>query len=249
MLGKQKNLNSDKFTGYSYEGKPITLSKRQGSPIKKPRHRIHWYPEETKIEAATLWAATRNIDTVSEYVKVSTYIIRKWQQEPWWNSVVSRVVKDHNDQLDQSLTQVIHKAAELMIDRLENGDERINFKTGERFKLPLDSRSLAVTMGIVFDKRQLLRGEATSRTEAVTSSQKLEELKEAFLKFHQATEIEGVYEKPIQQEDAEAGRQGQEALLIDGPRDTTDGGMVSGEAELQPASPDQHLSDTEGVSG
>lgn len=152
-----------------------------------------WYPEETKIHAATLWAATRNWGTTAELSKVSVHMLKKWAKEPWWHNIVERVVKDKNDELDGALTDIIHECQAQIKDRLTGGDPRINFKTGEVYYVPLDSRALTMSLAILFDKRQLIRGEATSRTESISADKRLEFLKTEFEKFSKAQEISTEY--------------------------------------------------------
>jgi len=219
-FGEMKNTGLSKYTGHSYEGKPITLTKKPGPPVKQERHNKKWFPDETKIEAATMYAATRNIKTVHEYTGVPVSQLRKWQYEPWWENVVSRVVKDNNDQLDAALTDIIDTCKVQIQERLKNGDVRVNFKTGQTYQTPMSARELTMTLAILFDKRQLIRGEATSRSESVSKDQRLETLKEQFLKFSEAAEIEGDYDDeptPTEQADPETGeeRQAPEAVLED----------------------------------
>lgn len=199
------NVGASKYTGFSYEGKPIVLAKQRGGVLKQERHNNLWWPEEKKIEVATLWAVLRDVKQVSELSKVGVPTIRKWKDEPWFYNVVSRVVKEKNDILDQKLTGVIDACAIQIQERLLNGDTKVNYKTGQIYTAPLDARGLALVMGIIFDKRQLLRGEATSRTETISFDRRLENLKETFERFSKATQIEGVYSEvgesiPEQQE-------------------------------------------------
>jgi hypothetical protein len=213
------DTGKDKYTGYSFEGKPIVVTKRRGFPVKEKRHNQKWWPEKIRTDAATLWAATRNIETVSKLTKVPAPLIREWQSEPWFQNIVSRVVKDHNDVLDQALTSVIHKCVEQIQERLLEGDVKINLRTGDRYQVPVDARALASVMGTIFDKRQLVRGEATSRTETVSADKRLAQLQQEFIKFSQATQIEGEKvnadkEDPVPEKDETD--QGQSApLLID----------------------------------
>ncbi len=196
------NVGADKYTGYSYEGKPIVVAKKRGGSLKQAHHKNNWQPEEKRIEVATMWAVLRDMQQVSDLTGVSAGVIKKWKDEPWFHNVVSRVVKDKNDVLDKKLTDVIDSCADLIQNRLNVGDPRVNYKTGEVYTVPLDARGLAMVLGILFDKRQLVRGEATSRTETVSFDRRLENLKETFERFSQATQIEGVYTKndDIQQE-------------------------------------------------
>jgi hypothetical protein len=216
-FGEMKNTSIAKYTGYSYEGKPITLTKKPGKPLKQAHHNRRWIPEEKRIEAATLYAATRDLKTVQKVTNLSISQLRKWQDEPWWNNVVSRVVKDNNDQLDAALTDIIDECKEQIKDRLTHGDVKLNYKTGETIKVPLAARELTMTLAILFDKRQLIRGEATSRTESISSDKRLEQLREEFTKFSKAIEIEGeTIDEPIQQEEPQ-GQAGEdpETLLIE----------------------------------
>jgi hypothetical protein len=212
------NVGKDKYTGYSYEGKQIVLTKRRGYVEKKDYHKNNWLPENKRIEIATLWAVLRNYTEVANLAGVSPSVVKRLKSEPWFQNVVDRVVKEKNDELDKELTGVIHDCARLIKDRLVTGDVRVNFKTGEQYTLPVDARTLATVMGILFDKRQLVRGEATSRTESISFDKRLEHLKEAFEKFSKSTEIEGVYtDVGIQQEESERRQEAEnpQALLTE----------------------------------
>jgi hypothetical protein len=189
-LGSHKQLGLSKTTGYSYEGQPITLRKMSGKPIKEERHRRDWWPEEKRIEAATLYAVTRNYNQVAELSGVPITRIKAWSKEAWWDNVVSTVVKDKNEELDGCLTEIIHECQNQIKDRLKRGDVRVNFKTGEQYLVPLDVRALTMSLAILFDKRQLIRGEATSRTESISADKRLEHLKTEFEKFSKAKVIE-----------------------------------------------------------
>ena len=204
------NVGARNYTGYSYEGKPIVLAKKRGNPSLKEHHKMGYVPEDKKIEAATLYAVLKNYKEVSEITGVSVANIKKWKQEAWFENVVSRVIKEKNDILDQKLTGVIENCAELIQERLTKGDVRVNYKTGETYEVPLDARGLALVMGIVFDKRQLIRGEATSRTETVSFDRRLENLRDTFEKFSKATQIEGeIIDVDVQQEEPQEQEAGQ----------------------------------------
>ena len=217
------NVGADKYTGYSYEGKPIVLAKKRGGSLKQAHHNHLWQPEEKRIEVATLWAVLRNIAEVSRISGIDVYVIRKWKEEPWFQNVVSRVIKDKNDVLDQKLTGVIESCATMIQERLAQGDTKVNYKTNEVFTAPLDARGLALVMGILFDKRQLIRGEATSRTETVSFDKRLENLKETFERFSKAAQIEGeVIHVEDQSKEPQRQEEGEDTatLLKEGERET-----------------------------
>lgn len=157
----------------------------------------HWYPEEKKIEVATLWAVLRDVDKVHHIEQVPRWAIRRWMNEPWWQNVVDCVVKEKNELLDAKLTDVVHKAVELIQDRIENGDIQ-KTKDGEEIRVPTRLRDATHALETTFKQRQLLRGEATSRTEAVDSNTKLTQLKDQFEKLAKSKQVNT--EQPLEGE-------------------------------------------------
>jgi hypothetical protein len=79
------------------------------------------------------------------------------------------------DQLDAELTGIISKATSEIVDRLENGDEVLD-KNGNTRRKKLSSRDLTMVLAILFDKRALIRGDPTSRTEKITSEATLDKM-------------------------------------------------------------------------
>lgn len=188
-----------KRSGYFYEGKEISLAKRKGwngvmtksraenMPGKHVVHKRDFWPEKIKIECAALYAVVRDFNKVNFLQKVPVSRLKMWAQEPWWDEVMRKVTREKNEELDGKLTDVLHKAVDLVVDRLENGDLYPDGKDEEgkqKYKrIPLKSRDLTNAFDVMFNKRQLLRGEATTRTETVSEEKKLQTLKENFEKL------------------------------------------------------------------
>lgn len=214
-LGAHKQLGLSKKTGYSYQGKPIELRKQSGHSLKKPYHKMTWYPDQKKTEAATLFAVTKSWSQVSELSGVGVGTLKSWAKEAWWDSIISQVVKDKNEELDGALTEIIHECENQIKNRLKEGDVRVNFKTGEQYRVPLDVRALTMSLAILFDKRQLIRGEATSRTESISTDRRLEKLKSEFEKFSKTKVIEHASVESVSQETEgqEAGQDAQTLLI------------------------------------
>lgn len=194
------------------------MSGHQGRVAKRPGHRKDWWPDDKKIEAATLFAVTKSVSQVAQLSGVQEAVIRRWRTEPWFLSIVQQVVYEKNELLDSKITDILEKCTDLIWKRLTEGDIRVNWKTGEEFVVPLDARGLALVYGIMFDKRQLLRGEATSRHETVTADSRLQTLKEEFEKFSKATTVKGeiIHADPKDSpSEADASEPGQEEVLSD----------------------------------
>ena len=148
-----------------------------------------WFTEPEKIEAAALYAATNSIEKVHEIQGVPRYLLKKWKTESWWDNVISQCRREKNEQLDSLLTVIIDKAAKVIDDRLEFGELEKNRKTGEEFRVPARIRDATHALEITFKQRQLLRGEATSRTETTDSNTKLTQLKDQFEKLARSKQV------------------------------------------------------------
>lgn len=148
------------------------------------------YTPADKIAAATAWMVTGNAARAEGYCGVPANTISQWRKTEWWANLTAQVRKEKSDEADALMTGVIHSALEAINDRIENGDVVIN-KSGAQERVPVKAKDLASITGIVFDKRALGRGDPTSRTEKVSTSDRLKQLKEQFEKFSNAKEITG----------------------------------------------------------
>jgi hypothetical protein len=164
--------------------------------------------------------------------------LKKWALEPWWNNVVQNVRKEQNEVLDRKMTEVLDSAIDLIKDRIIGGeyllDRQKTRETGEPVyhRIPLRAKDATIAVDTLFDKRQLLRGEATTRTETVSETDKLKKLQENFERLARSKGINsegnvidqedierlpseiGIGEEPIEADFIEEG--GDEALAAGG---------------------------------
>lgn len=184
MALKGIDVSEDKKSGFKFQGKEIILSKTRGRPVtglvKKGIER-GIYPKGKQLEAALLYAATGNYELASEKSSVPIKFIRKWSLEPWFKDILLEFRHENLTKLDAAFTEVIDKAMVEIKDRLENGDSVVT-KSGAIVKKPVGIRDLALVQAINIDKRQLIRGEPTSRSESksVDATKVLEDLAEKF---------------------------------------------------------------------
>ena len=187
-------LSKDRYTGLYYED-PVTNKKQYiiiakqagslGSPRNKRQERLvrrskGWHPEEKKVEAATLHVAVGNMQRVSELTKVPINTLRKWQDQPWWLTTQQRVKREAQEETDAKFTKLIDKAINKLEKAIEEGDYTYDWKKGTLVKIPMTGRDLSMVTGVVFDKRQLLRGEATKISKAPDTEKHLQDLAERF---------------------------------------------------------------------
>lgn len=162
---------------------------RDMSNVKK-RH--GWYSDNIKMKVACCYAVTGNSKRVAEMTKVPEGTIRAWKQTEWWNDIQSRIRLENNEELDTKLTKLVDKAVEQINDRLDNGDYIYNIKQDKLVRKPVGAKDLASITATTLDKRQLLRGEPTSRVQKVSENEKLVRLAEEFKKFAAAKTIDQV---------------------------------------------------------
>lgn len=138
------------------------------------------YHPEQKINAVTTFLLTHSLLKAATFSGVPYGTVRKWSSEsPWWKEVLSRIRKQKNDELDARLSITIDKTMGEIEDRLEHGDVVIR-PSGEQVRKPLGGKELVTMLGILYDKRALMRGDPTSRSVSTSPSSMLAELKKSF---------------------------------------------------------------------
>jgi len=123
------------------------------------------YSPEQKIAAASAYLITGTSRQAQKYCGVRADIIRDWKtRSSWWPSVFAECKKKKQDELDAQFSQTVHIAMGQLNDRIINGDEKIG-RDGSVIRLGIGGKDLATIVGILYDKRALLRGDPTSRVE------------------------------------------------------------------------------------
>ena len=120
---------------------------------------------------------------------ISEATIRCWKQTEWWFDGMNRLIQEDDEQLDTKLTALINKAVDKVNDSLEHGDIIYDTKRGTLVRRPMSGKDTAIVTAITLDKRQLLRGQPTSRVEKVSSDERLLRLAEQFKSFSNAKEV------------------------------------------------------------
>ena len=179
-----KDISPEKISGYTYQGAPIVIGKKRGRPP-KTKAKPTWYPIEKKVHAACLYAVTGNAVEVSRLTDIPVNQLKGMMAEQWWEDTIRQVRKEENDQITARMTTFINKGIDAIIDRLENGDTVLDLKTGALYKAPVRLKDISSPLGVVLEKRQLLRGEATARTERFSQEDILKELGSKFEAFAQ----------------------------------------------------------------
>lgn len=195
----------DKKTDYTYEGKQITLTKRPGRP------RIYrnplYVPQETKLEAAALYAVLGDVSKVAELAKVSEKQIRDWQKEPFWTEIQIQIAHEGNTRFLSKINSTVEEALKALEDRIIKGDCKIIPAVPERkdangniiqeakpereIRTPIKARDLAQIFHTLTHQKQLMEGKATTITSTQSTDDRLKLLQDRFKEFVNGRTIEG----------------------------------------------------------
>lgn len=176
------------ITGYIFEGKEITTVKKPGRPpkIRNP----DFYPQQRKTDAATLYCVYGDLAEVNKFTDVPIKVLQAWRNEPWWVEIQKQVYVQQNDKLSARISSVLDKAIDQLADRLDNGDQTYNPKTGEISRKPIEAKVLASMFETLSHQRRITRGEPTAITARIGVADRLNKLEEAFIRFAKAKQIE-----------------------------------------------------------
>jgi len=155
------------------------------------------YTPEQKIQAAQAYLITGSSYQAQKYCGIKADVIRDWKtRSSWWPDLFIQVRKTKNDELDANFSAVIHSAVGEVADRVTNGDSKLQ-KDGSLVKVPMGGKELAIVLGILYEKRALLRGDVTSRTDTGGNKDAMKLLQSKFediAKQLSATPINSTYE-------------------------------------------------------
>jgi hypothetical protein len=115
----------------------------------------------------------------------------EWDQgSEEWAATIGRIRNERQRQLDAEFTDIIHKALSRTRERLEIGDAKLT-KAGDVRFVPVSAKDSAVIAAVCYDKRALMRGDPTSRTERLQVGERLGTLRATFTKPVQDGELVG----------------------------------------------------------
>lgn len=176
--------NPEKRTGYTYKGKEITLGGFRGRPLfRKLPTKAGWYSDETRTHAACIFATSGSTKIASEVAKVPQSTIKKWVNEPWWKAIQDEIRVENNSKIEAKMNQILETAVDQIADRIENGNQQLDQKTGKLISIPASLRDLTQVTATIIEKRQTILGKDGSGEGNITAIQRLENLASQFEKM------------------------------------------------------------------
>jgi hypothetical protein len=118
--------------------------------------------------------------------------IRQWKKRGnWWPEAEAHAKMLLQKDLERSYTKMLHRTEQEIFDRVEKGDW-ILAKDGTQVRKPLLAKDMIYIHGVVHDKRAMIRGEPTSRTEKIDPVQRVNDLAKALQDQGEGTKEESV---------------------------------------------------------
>ena len=187
-ISRENGKMSAKYHESAYEkSEPMVIDyavEDMYADIYDPRAKI---APELKIHAAAAFFATGTVDGASRLTGLNHQTISEWKNKSeWWDPVLSKLKKEKNDELDATVTDLIHKTTTELNDRIINGEVQMHQGVPTGHLKPMTGRDLAATLNTLYDKRTMMRGEPTSISGKADQSTIIDSLKEQFEKMAKA---------------------------------------------------------------
>lgn len=123
------------------------------------------YPPDKKIEACTQYILQGSARKAEDLCGVRANTILEWRRTaPWWDTVAAQIKLEYGDEIDSNQSRIIRQAYKHLEERFEVGDPVVLQKTGEIVFAPVSALATAKVASTLVKDRNLLRGEATTRS-------------------------------------------------------------------------------------
>ena len=152
--------------------------------------RAGWYSDDQKTEVVALYVSgVTDAEDLSKFTHVPASTIQRWRGEDWWTELSEKIHTTIDQDVVARQTEIVELALDEIQDRLQNGEAILDRKTGEVKRKPVSMRDANIVANTMTDKRQLLRGKPTSRSEKLTVDDRLSKLAEEFQRFAAAKDV------------------------------------------------------------
>jgi hypothetical protein len=141
------------------------------------------YDPEERYKACLYYFVYQSWGRVAKKLDIPVATIRVWSKTEWWHEYTNQLKSKYQSKLDSRFTYILDRMTAEIMDRLEKGDYKFDTKTGRNVRVPPTLRDLSTALGTIHDKRAMVRGEPTSRSEKVDKGKRLQKLQEQFEKF------------------------------------------------------------------
>lgn len=140
--------------------------------------------EEKKDKAVELTLAFGSHYKAAYALGLDRLAVKKWAKQPWWEEKMAEKKAEQVAVLDTKLSETVDKSLEIIADRLENGEQILNNKTGELVVKPVSLKDATkVANDLLQRQTQLRKQQEEEQTVAVPVKETLAILANEFAKW------------------------------------------------------------------
>lgn len=155
-------------------------------------HKGSKFTDEDRRMAVVEYSITGNDQAVSDKTGICRQTINRWRlHSDWWDELVGEVRQQISEGILAKNLQIATKASELVLDSLENGDEKLVWDKdkGKHVikRVKPSAKDAAVISGITQDKARVQMSLPTSITDNGNSMEHIRKLAEHFAELSRAS--------------------------------------------------------------
>jgi hypothetical protein len=119
-------------------------------------------PVEASLEQRAVWLYSRtgSLARVARELSIPIYELTKLSRTQFWLSELAAIQREEAAIQNVQMSRILNSTLHQIEDRIENGD--VVFVNGSLRRKAVDASVLAKIASVIFDKRQLLRGQPTT---------------------------------------------------------------------------------------
>ena len=173
---------------YKYEGTiPVEYTTAVRS-VEKPDS-LNVYTPQQKADAASLYGLYGSINEVSKRLGIPYKTVYSWKKSPEWIDLSKQVISEKRAKFTARINDILDQTILEIEDRLTNGDQTYNPKTGEITRKPVEARVLSSIFETLANHKKYLENIPRQEEAKILISERLQSLEAAFIRFSQAKEI------------------------------------------------------------
>lgn len=115
------------------------------------------YSDTQKLEAVTTYLMLGKYTSTATALNIPLETIRIWKAQAWWKDYEQEIRRASNLEVSSKLKNIINRSADIVLDRLANGDIIFNTKTGTTMRKDVSAKTAADILAKGVDKDILLQ--------------------------------------------------------------------------------------------
>lgn len=169
----------------------IILRKTHSVSYRRTMSGVSAYTWEQRVLACERIIATQNISQVAREIDIPYATLQSWRREPQWQKVVEEVRAKERAIRNKKLNTIVDLSLETVEDRLLNGEQILNNKTGKLVSKPVSMRDAArVAADVIAEQNRMERLDRAMTVEQEAVVDTLKMLAQEFAKFNRKNKVE-----------------------------------------------------------